>query len=207
MNKLEQAIALAEQSHRGQMDEDGMPHIVHCMEVMLAVKKEFETTTYDIVKKASRTYTLEELMIAAILHDTVEDTAVTLEEITAFFGSKVATVVDCLSRRGKGNEKETYRDFIYRTRHNSGARLIKLADLHHNFGRTGTIPDAKKKWREKLQYKYGIAIKVLNFDDQSWEQASWHVSYEAETPHFFVADPNGKQIEVSKDEFDTLTKK
>ena len=155
-------------------------------------------------KLHSRRYTLDELLIAAILHDTVEDTFVTLELIREMFGDKVATIVDCVTRRGlgKGETKETYRDFLYRCKADPGARLIKIKDLHHNSSRTHKIAASKSKWRAKLEYKYSVAIRCIYDDELSWEQASWEAKWEIEngvnTPHFFIADPNGKRIEISK---------
>src|SRR5271154_4236949 len=150
MTQLEKAIELAVHAHDGQMDEDGMPHIVHCMEVMLKVKTELEAK-YDSAKKALSKYTIEELLCAAILHDTVEDSPIPLKQIQVSFGDKVAHIVDCLTRRGlgKGETKEFYRDFIYRCDADPGASLIKFCDLAHNSSRTHRIPAKKATWRAK----------------------------------------------------------
>lgn len=212
MTLLEQAIELAVKAHDGQIDEDGMPHIVHCMEVMLAVKKELDEHQYDIGTAALAQYTLEELLIAAILHDTVEDSATSLKWIEVTFGEKVAHIVECVTRRGlgKGETKETYRDFLYRCKADPGARLIKSKDLSHNMSRTHKIAASKAKWRAKLEYKYRIATQVILFDDLSWEQASynvvWHDEGNLRVPQYFVADPNGKKIEVTAEEFERLRK-
>ncbi len=195
------------------MDEDGMPHIVHCIEVMIAVKHELEEHQYDIGQAALQTYTHEELLISAILHDTVEDTFVTLELIRETFGDKVGHIVDCVTRRGlgKGETKETYRDFILRCKADPGARFIKIKDLDHNRSRTHKIAASKAKWRAKLEYKYQVATRCILEDELNWEQSSWEVKWEMEngvnTPHFFIADPNGKRIEVSQAEFEEKSKR
>ena len=230
MNPLEKAIELAVRAHSGQMDEDGMPHIVHCIEVMLATKRAVvginfgtenpgklremgfnlsegnnESDTEEAAKQL-----LNELMIAAVLHDTVEDTFVTLDFIEASFGKNVRDLVDGVSRRGKGETKESYRDFLYRAKQTPGSRLIKVADLTHNFGRSSQIK--KASWRDKLQLKYSTALRVLNDSDQpTWEQASSSVNWDISQPgpnipHYFIADPNGKKIEVTEAEFKSLTK-
>src|SRR5579863_4082397 len=135
MALLDQAIELAVTAHVGQTDEDGLPHIIHALEVMFGVKKIFETTEDKL------DYTLEELMIAAVLHDTVEDTFVTLALIEVQFGKRIRDLVDGVTRRGlgKNDTKEFYRDFIYRAKTNPGTRIIKIADLMHNFGRAHKI--------------------------------------------------------------------
>jgi (p)ppGpp synthase/HD superfamily hydrolase len=218
MDKLTEAIALAVAAHQNQkLDEDGMPHIVHCMEVMLKVKKWCEEHTNAIrifypAANALAKYTLEELLIGAILHDTVEDSEglVTLKLIEDKFGMKVRWLVDGLTRRGldAGETKETYKDFIYRAKKDPGTMLIKNADLEHNRGRAFRIKSAS--WRSKLEFKYGVAMRVLSSDpdDQpTWEQASasWIMGDDGE--HFYIADPNGKRIEITKAERDTIFQK
>jgi (p)ppGpp synthase/HD superfamily hydrolase len=207
MTKLEHAIDLAVRAHMGQIDKgDDMPHIVHCMEVMLAVKREWQSLSLADVPSF---FTLEQLMIAAILHDTVEDSGenptalvkLDLTRIEMTFGKEIAEIVDSVTRR-KG---EPYRDSIYRAKANPGGRLVKLADLIHNSGRTHQLKQAS--WRNKLQYKYSIALKVINdLDEPTWEGASYEVQYHDEAnlrvPRFFIADPHGKRVEITKEEAD-----
>jgi (p)ppGpp synthase/HD superfamily hydrolase len=203
MSRLDDAIQLAVTAHVGQVDDDGFPHIVHALEVMFRVKEYGEA---DIQAGKSMPYSLEDLMVAAVLHDTVEDTFITLDLIRAQFGKDVADMVDGVTRRGLGkNEtKEFYRDFIYRAKANPGSHIIKLCDLQHNLHRAPKIK--KASWRNKLLFKYTVAEAVLNDANQpTWEQASYHVAMDGETPHYFIGDPNGKKIEVTEEEFKTLT--
>ena len=202
MSLIEKAIELAVHAHEGQMDEDGMPHIVHSLAVMFAVKA---VCDYHATYRKRLPYTVEELMIAAVLHDVVEDTPIPLKHIEMVFGKNVAEMVDCVTRRGlgKGETKETYRDFIYRTKANAGARIIKVADLQNNSGRAHLIKSAS--WRKKLEYKYKIALAVLqDMDEPTWEQASWESKTEGPHTLYFVADPNGKKIEITEDEFKVM---
>ena len=192
MNLLDSAFHLAVAAHANQMDEDGMPHIVHCAAVMSSVKSELDSKQCYV----ERFYTVEELLIAAILHDAVEDSKglVTLDRIEEDFGLKVRAVVDGLTRR----KDESYRDFIYRAKQNPGAKFIKIADLLHNYGRTHKIGEKKAKWRDKLQYKYKIALRVLqSLERTSWENESWEVIGD----QIFIADPNGKRIEINEAQF------
>lgn len=182
-----------------------MPHIVHSMEVMTAVRKMYEALIYPV------DFTLEEIMIAAILHDVAEDSVengmhpVTLDDIRKTYGDKIGDIVDSVTRRQLPEGKETYRDFIYRAKANPAGRLLKLADLTHNMSRTHKISDKKAKWRKKLEYKYLIAERVLNDrHEPTWEGASWEVHYHDEgnlrVPEFYIADPNGKRIKISAEE-------
>jgi (p)ppGpp synthase/HD superfamily hydrolase len=110
MATLEDAISLAVEKHRGQVDKAGQPYILHPMRVMCRMKTEFE-------------------MMAAILHDIVEDTDVSLDDLReAGYPEAVVTAVDCLSRR----DDESYEDFVARTMTNLLAVQVKLGDLQDN---------------------------------------------------------------------------
>ena len=109
MNILEKAIIFATEKHQGQVDKDGSLHILHSLGVMFSAKQ--------LANQYPKGFTLslDELMAAAVIHDVIEDTPVTLKEVTQEFGQEIAYTVDCLSRRDAPEGKETYRDFIYRT--------------------------------------------------------------------------------------------
>lgn len=135
---LSDAVAFAANAHRGQTDKAGAPYILHVLRVMLRVRG------------------LDE-QIAAVLHDTVEDTDTTLDRVRIRFGDAVADAVDALTRR----RGETYTDFIERCRENPIARVVKLADLADNMnlerlGRELTAEDAKR------HRKYADATAALS---------------------------------------------
>ena len=107
---LEKAICIAVEAHRGQNDRYGAPYILHPLRVMARV----ETATMKTV---------------AILHDVVEDTDRTLEDLKREgFSEEIVMAVDCLTKR-KG---EPYQDLINRAAANPLARRVKLADLEDN---------------------------------------------------------------------------
>ncbi len=189
---LESAIHTALTAHAGQVDVDGNPHFLHSVEVMLAVKNRED----DLPKGIS----INELMAAAILHDVPEDTHVKLSDIHQNFGKRIASIVDGVTRRVEGGVKETYRDFIYRAAQDPASKLLKIADLGVNFKRLHTIPESKAKWRNKLEYKYGLAVRVLTSPEPTtWEQQSYKVI----GGRCYMADPNGKEIEVTPEELRT----
>jgi GTP diphosphokinase / guanosine-3',5'-bis(diphosphate) 3'-diphosphatase len=114
MSTLERAIEIAARSHAGQMDKGGEPYILHPMRVMLGVR------------------TLPERMAAA-LHDVVEDTPVTLDDLRAEgFAPEVVDAVDCLTKR----EGEKRMDAAARAKRNPIARAVKLSDLADNMDKT-----------------------------------------------------------------------
>ena len=110
MSNLERAIEIAASAHRGDVDKAGDPYILHPLSLML----QFDD--------------LDE-MIVAVLHDTVEDSSLTLGELKKEgFSDAVIAAVDALTKR----DGETYEEFISRLSPNSLARQVKLADLEHN---------------------------------------------------------------------------
>ncbi len=132
---LEKAIEIAARVHAGQMNRAGEPYILHSLRVMLACKTELD-------------------MVFAALHDTVENTDMTLDDLRREgFGQDVMTVVDTFSRR----EGEKYRDFITRILENRTACRIKLADLAGNM-RMAAIPHPTGKNLKRMG-KYKKAAK------------------------------------------------
>jgi len=135
MPTLEDAIALAVQAHKGQVDKTGAPYILHPLRVMFRLETESER-------------------MAAVLHDVVEDTDVGLEMLTAVgYPREVVEAVDSLTRR----EQETYEAFVERLAHNPLARRVKLADLEDNMDvrrlATVTAKDAERLARYRAAWE------------------------------------------------------
>ncbi len=103
------AMSIAYKAHHGQVDKSGVPYIFHPMH--LAEQMEDEMTC-----------------CAALLHDTVEDTDVTLEALAAEFPAEVVEAVRLLTHE-PGTD---YLDYVRRIRDNPIALKVKLADLDHN---------------------------------------------------------------------------
>jgi (p)ppGpp synthase/HD superfamily hydrolase len=107
---LEDAIALAARAHRGQQDRGGQPYVLHVLRVMLR--------QHDEVAR-----------IVAVLHDVLEDTSITLADLSeAGYSAEICVAVDCLTRR----TSEPYEEMIDRVAANPIARRVKLADLEDN---------------------------------------------------------------------------
>jgi len=146
MGLLEEAIMLATDLHRGQVDKGGQPYILHPLRVMQTVKGGNER-------------------IAAVLHDTMEDCGLAWATIAKRFGNDVADAVYALSR----GEEETYEAFIERCAQNPIARAVKLADIADNMdmtrlGREPTAHDASRLSRYSAARAVLIAHQPLNLD-------------------------------------------
>lgn len=135
---IEDAIALAVKSHRGQTDKYHLPYILHVLGV------------------ASRCRTVEEKTVA-FLHDVVEDGHATFAQLRRLgFSERVIAAVDCLSRR-KG---ETYDHFVDRIAPNPLARIVKLADLEDNMDVRRSDRAMKPKDAERME-KYRRAWQKI----------------------------------------------
>ena len=110
MNDLEKAIKLAGEVHRNQLDKGGTPYILHPLRLMLQMEEEAE-------------------MIAAVLHDVVEDTDLEVEDLRQRgFPEEAVEAIECLTKR----EGEDYDTFISRVEKNPLAAKVKIADLRDN---------------------------------------------------------------------------
>jgi (p)ppGpp synthase/HD superfamily hydrolase len=110
MPNLEDAIALAVEAHRGQKDKSGEPYILHPLRVMFGCDTELER-------------------IVAVLHDVVEDTGRSFDDLRKMgYGDDVLVPLECVTKR----EGENYEQFVERAATNPVARKVKLADLRDN---------------------------------------------------------------------------
>ena len=113
------AYDLALKSHEGQFRKSGEPYFTHCLEVYKILNDE-----WGIVD--------ENYLIAGLLHDTVEDTSVSLEQIQTDFGDEVADLVFGVTKLQTNDGQETLKKVLDKTYINPGVAIIKLADRLHN---------------------------------------------------------------------------
>ena len=116
-------------AHEGQTRNDGSPYIEHPMRVAMAVEDRLKPIAY--------------------LHDVVEDTKVTLEDLkVAGFPSYVIETVDVLTHKNK----EPNLDYWARIKANPDAKAVKLADINDNLN---------DKPSERARNKYDLALKFF----------------------------------------------
>lgn len=130
------ARALATKAHEGQTDKAGLPYITHPERVASRMEN-------------------PEAQVIGWLHDTVEDTPITLRDIEATFGPETAAAVDAISRR----DGEPWSDYLERVAANPMARQVKISDLIDN-SNLSRIPHVTLKDVER-QKKYNKALKKL----------------------------------------------
>ena len=135
-DKTKKAMKLCFEAHKDQVDKSGMPYVFHPFHV--AEQMTAEATT-----------------IVALLHDVVEDTDYTLEDIAAEgFGKDILEAVALMTHE----DDIPYLDYVAKLKENPIARAVKLADLAHNsdLSRIGEIDEETKQRLEK--YKKARAI-------------------------------------------------
>ena len=128
------AMNLAYHAHHGQSDKGGVPYIFHPIHLAESMDDEISTCV-------------------ALLHDTVEDTDVTLEELAAQFPREVVEAVDLLTHRANVD----YFDYVRAIKQNPIAVRVKLADLAHN-GDPKRICNQGNQERRREKYAAARAI-------------------------------------------------
>ncbi|MDX3312747.1 RelA/SpoT family protein [Streptomyces sp. NPDC054884] len=134
LEPLRRAYVLAESSHRGQMRKSGEPYITHPLAVTLILAELGAETT---------------ALTASLLHDTVEDTDVTLDQVGEEFGAEVRYLVDGVTKLekvdyGAAAEPETFRKMLVATGNDVRVMSIKLADRLHNMRTLGVMRPEKQ---------------------------------------------------------------
>ncbi len=157
---LERAYQVAERAHGPQMRKSGDPYITHPLAVT------------SILADIGMT---EPTLVAALLHDTVEDTAYTLEELRADFGDEVARLVDGVTKLdkvkyGDSAQAETIRKMIVAMSRDIRVLVIKLADRLHNMRTLRYVKQTtqERKARETLDIYAPLAHR-LGMNTLKWE--------------------------------------
>lgn len=149
---IERAYGVAAKAHEGQKRQSGEPYITHPVAVAQIL------ADLGLGPRA---------IAAALLHDTVEDTAYGLDELTAEFGDEVAMLVDGVTKLdkvkyGDAAQAETVRKMIVAMSKDIRVLVIKLADRLHNARTWGFVPPekAQKKATETLEIYAPLAHRL-----------------------------------------------
>jgi (p)ppGpp synthase/HD superfamily hydrolase len=132
---LVKAHQLASQAHHGQMDQGGNPYLLH----LEAVANLVNTTEEKVV---------------SLLHDIVEDTPVTLDDLSKLFPEVIVTAVDAMTKREK---TEKFIDYLKRAKANPIAKNVKIADMIHNSD-LSRLPFPPREQDIQREEKYQVAI-------------------------------------------------
>ena len=179
ISMIKKAYQIASKAHEGQKRKSGEPYIIHplCVAIILA---DLELD--------------KETIVAGLLHDVVEDTVMTTEDLTREFGSEVALLVDGVTKLGQLNysadkvevQAENLRKMFLAMAKDIRVILVKLADRLHNM-RTAqywSAPKQKEKARETMDIyapiaqRLGISKIKIELDDLSLKYLKPEVYYD-----------------------------
>ena len=167
MSRIREAFQLAETAHRNQFRKSGLPYIIHPIAVAQIVAEELELGPNPV--------------IAALLHDVVEDTPYTIEDVRGIFGDDVAFLVDIVTKKKKdkyshSKQVDNFRQLLESMQYDVRAVLIKLADRLHNMRTLESMrPDKQMKIAGETDYFYAPLANRLGL---------YHVKSELETLSF-----------------------
>lgn len=162
---IRKAYEFSDRAHAGQKRESGEPYVVHCLEVALILAEQhLDSTT----------------IAAGLIHDVVEDTPVTIDDIRKEFGDEIALLVDGVTKLGQVDfrsreeeQVEYFRKMLLSMARDIRVILIKLADRLHNM-RTLQFVDPEKRIRiatetkevyAPLAHRFGIARIKAELED------------------------------------------
>lgn len=146
MSVLEHAILIATEAHKGQKDKAGQPYILHSLRVMIALETDEER-------------------IVGVLHDVLEDTDVTENDLRgAGYSEVVIEGIKSVTRL----QSETYKEFILRAKENEIGCKVKMADLLDNLDvrrlKQISAEDHKRMWKYQKAYQALTSNSEVNGD-------------------------------------------
>ena len=129
------AMIIAYNAHKNQVDKSGVPYIYH----PIHVAEQMDT---------------EEECVVALLHDVVEDTDVTFEQLESKFPSEIIDILKLLTK----TKDIDYYEYINKIKENAVARKAKIADIKHNLDRSRLDVITDKDIKREEKYKKALSI-------------------------------------------------
>lgn len=139
---IENAFTLARDAHASQTRKSGEPYILHPLAVALIVVREMRQTDVAVIA-------------AALLHDVVEDTDVTIEQIRSKFGADVAFLVDAVTKPNK-DQVDNFQHILASVNGDVRVLVLKLSDRLHNIRTLEGLPP-RKQWKISAETQFFFA--------------------------------------------------
>lgn len=162
---LSRAYRFAEKAHAGQTRQNGDPYVTHCVEVAkILAELQLDTVT----------------VASALVHDAIEDTNITREDVEREFGREIAQIVDGVTKIGhlptgsrEVRQVENYRKLLLSIAKDARVILIKLADRLHNMRTLEHLDDEKRRriatetrdLYAPLAHRFGLAAMKAELED------------------------------------------
>lgn len=193
IQQIKKAFEFANEAHKGVRRRSGEPYIMHPLAVAKIATKEIGLGTTSVV--------------AALLHDVVEDTDYTVEDIANLFGKKVASIVDGLTKisgvmgSDTSQQAESFRKMILTLADDVRVILIKIADRLHNMRTLASMPEHKQvKIASETLYIYAPLAHRMGLHAIKTELEDLSMKYEHPEEYRVIE----QKIEVYKNQFSAL---
>ena len=190
---VRKAFILAFDAHKGMRRHSGEPYIIHPLEVALIVLEQMNLGATSV--------------ICALLHDVVEDTDYTLQDIESIFGKAVAEIIDGLTKIEEvtdtqvSKQFETFRKILLSMSKDARVMLIKLADRLHNMRTLESMPSEKQqKIASETIYMYAPLAHRLGFYNIKNELEDLSMKYHDPGSYEYIAEKI-RSSEAERDQF------
>lgn len=199
MERIVAAYMLAKEAHQGQMRKSGEPYIIHPIAVARIVAEEFELGANPIM--------------AAFLHDVVEDTPYTLDDIKERFGEDVAFLVGVVTKQKKSEYNQSkqidnYRQILASVQFDVRAILIKLADRLHNMRTLESMkPDKQMKIAGETDYFYAPLANRLGMYHVKTELENLSFRFRCPREYYFLENLMEKEKAACQSRIDAFLTK
>lgn len=187
IKRIADAYSLAREAHMSQRRKSGEPYIMHPVAVAKIVAEELRLGANPI--------------IAAFLHDVVEDTQYTIEDIRRRFGDDVAFLVDVVTKKKKSNAStsssqiDNYKQMLNSLHYDIRALLIKLSDRLHNMRTLNSMrPDKQMKIAGETDYFYAPLAHRLGLYYIKREMENLSFRYRCPREYAFLEDELDKEM-------------
>ncbi|MDC3178636.1 bifunctional (p)ppGpp synthetase/guanosine-3',5'-bis(diphosphate) 3'-pyrophosphohydrolase [Pelagibacteraceae bacterium] len=185
-DKVRHALRLSEQAHSNQLRKSGDPFITHPLEVakiLTSIKLDADS------------------IVAGLLHDTLEDTNLNIDEISKNFGNQIVELVEGLTKINKyslkvNNQKfgENYKKLILATTKDLRVILVKLADRLHNMRTIQFIKEENKKTKIALETLEVFAPLAQRLGMKEWQDELEDIAFE-------IINPDAKNTIIERLEY------
>lgn len=197
MARLKEACRFATEAHKLQKRKTGAPYIVHPLAVAEIAAEELKLDVNSV--------------ITAFLHDVVEDTEYTIEDIRERFGDDVAFLVDVVTKKKKDHYKmskqvDNYQQLLDSLHYDIRALMVKLADRLHNMRTLSSMrPDKQMKIAGETDYFYAPLANRLGLFDVKTDLENLSFKYRCPFEYNDIADALEKDAETNEGRLKVFT--
>ncbi len=194
--RIEAAYVFAAEAHSSQIRKSGIPYITHPIAVARVALVELGLKTNSVM--------------AALLHDVVEDTEYTVTDIQHHFGPDVANLVQVLTKNSDGNYKvskqiDNFKQMLDSINYDIRALLIKLADRMHNMRTLGSMrTDKQMKITSETDYFYAPLANRLGLYDIKSELENLSLKFRSPIEYARIDKKISRYMEIHADDIESF---